>query len=183
MNEKTKVDTLKAAILKFNKGEITKEELKGIAKSVDRKVDIWDKATQRHPNYPAGREESRVGFTYDPKHPRGKFMDKIIKKAIWKTIEFVHRKLFHNYDNEIYTYDDERLNALQDFAYAYIDQHGSHSPPRSKLYKQGVDIVLAFMKEDLRYRSLLFHMYNEMRAVFKKIELTEGEKDNIKRWK
>ena len=183
MNDKTKVDALKAAILKFNKNEITKEELEAVAKAAGRKVNIWDKTTQRHPNYPVDNQASRIGFTYDPKHPRGKFLDKIIKKTIWKTIEFIHRKLYRGYDTEIYTYDDERLNALQDFLYAYIEHHGSHSPPRSKLYKQCVDIVLSFMKEDLRYRSLLFHMYNEMHKVFREIELTLAEKDNIKRWK
>ena len=183
MNNKIKVDALKEAIQKFNKNKITKEELEAVAEAAGRKVDIWDKPTQRHPMYPVGNQDSRVGFTYDPKHPKGKFLNKIIKKTIWKTIEFVHRKMYKEYDTEIYTYDDERLNALHDFLYAYIERQGSHSPPRSKLYKQCVDIVLSFMKEDLRYRSLLFHMYNEIREVFWKIELSPAEKDNIKRWK
>ena len=182
MNDKPKVDALKAAIQKFNKSEITKEELEAIAKVTGRKVTIWDKTTQRHPNYPNSNQQSRIGFTYDPKHKKGKFLNNIIKKVIWKSVEFVHRKLIKQYDSEIFIYDDARLGALNDFLYAFIDQHGSHSPPRAKLYRQMVDIFLGLMKEDLRYRALFFQCFNEGHVAFRKFELTIAEKDNIKRW-
>ena len=183
MKEKLKVDVLKAAIQKFNKNEITKEELESIAETTGRKVTIWDKTTERHPSYPNGNQQSRVGFTYDPKHPKGKFMDKIIKKVIWKSVEFVHKKLLQGYDSEIYIYDDARLNAIQDLVYGFIDLHGSHSKPRAELYRKLTDITLAIMKEDLRYRALGFHLYNEITRDFRKFELTEAEKDNIERWR
>jgi hypothetical protein len=181
MNEKT--DTLKKAISAYNKGKITKEALQSIAKDADRKVTIWDKKTERNIYYPKGDNTSRVGFTFDPKHPKGKLMNKIIKKSIWKVIEFAHKKLLQNYDNEIFVYDDARLGALHDFLYAFIDQHGSHSPPRAKLYKKAVDLFLGIAKEDLRYRALCFHGYNKCHMAFRSFELTPAEKDNIKRWR
>jgi hypothetical protein len=182
MNDKIKIDVLKEAIRKYNKGGMTREELKDIAKAAGRKVDIWDKATQRHPQYPTGQENSRVGFSYDPKHHKGKFFERFIKKTIWKTIEFVHRKML-KYDENIFVFDDQRLGSLHDFLFAYIDSHGSHSIIRASVYKKGVNIVLGMSKEDLRYRALLFHCYNEIHVVFKRFELTPAEKDNIKRWR
>jgi hypothetical protein len=131
-----------------------------------------------------GNNQSRIGFTYDPlRHPKGRYLNKVLKKVIWKSIEFVHRKMYKQYDKDIYIYDDARLCAIQDFLYAYIDHHGSHSQPRAELYKKAVDVVLGLLKEDLRYRALLFHCYNECHIAFKKIELTPAEKYNIKKWK
>jgi hypothetical protein len=181
MNEK--VDTLKKAISAYNKGKITKEALQFIAKDADRKVTIWDKKTERNIYYPQGDNTSRVGFTFDPKHPKGKLMNKIIKKVIWKSVEFVHRKLVKHYDSDIFIFDDARLGELQDFLYAFIDNHGSHSSPRAVLYRKAVDVILGIMKEDLRYRALFFHCYNECHMAFRRFELTPAEKDNIKRWR
>jgi hypothetical protein len=183
LSDKLKVDALKKAIVSYNKGKLTKEELQSIAKVAGRKVTIWDKATERHINYPEGDNRSRIGFTYDPKHPKGNYLNNIIKKGIWKSIEFAHRKLQKRYDKDIFIFDDARLGALHDFLFAFIDQHGSHSPPRAELYRKMVDIVLGMMKEDLRYRALGFHCYNECHVAFRKFELTAAEKDNIKRWK
>ena len=183
MNDKPKIDALKTAIRRYNDGKLSKAELESIAHDAGRKVRIWDKPTERNIYYPEGDNRSRIGFTYDPRHPKGKFMDKIIKKGIWKTVEFVHRKLVKQYDNEIFVYDDARLNALQDFLYAFIDEHGSHSPPRAELYRKMVDIMLGMIKEDLRYRALTFHCYNKAHELFRKIELTAAEKDNIERWR
>ena len=182
MNEKIKVDALKKAIGLYNKGNISKEELESIAKNAGRKVTIWDKKEERNIYYPPGDNRSRIGFTYDPKHKKGKFMEKIIKRTIWKSVEFIHRKML-KYDENVFLFDDARLNAIQDFAFGFIDQHGAHSPPRAKLYRQMIDVCLGMCKEDLRYRSLGFQFYNEIVLALRKIDLTEGEKDNIKRWK
>jgi hypothetical protein len=182
MNDKIKIDALKDAIITYNKGELSKEALQAVAKDAGRKVNIWDKATKRHPQYPTGQENSRVGFSYDPKHPKGKFFERFIKKTIWKTIEFVHRKML-KYDENIFVFDDQRLGGLHDFLFAYIDSHGSHSIIRASLYKKAVEIVLGMSKEDLRYRALLFHCYNEIHVAFRRFELTPAEKDNIKRWR
>jgi hypothetical protein len=183
MNDKPKIDALKEAIQKYNKGELTKDELQAIAKVAGRKVIIWDKKAERNMYYPVGDNRSRTGFCFDPSHKKGVFLNKIIKKSIWKTIEFAHRKLPQGYDNDIYVYDDERLNAIQDFLYAYLDRQAAHSQPRNTLYKQCIDIGLSLMKEDIRYRSLFFDCFNKAHDVFKHFELTEGEKDNLKRWK
>jgi hypothetical protein len=182
MNNKPKIDALKGAIQKYNKGEIKKDELQAIAKAAGRKVDIWDKRTQRHPNYPVGDQRSRIGFTYDPKHPKGKFFEKVIKKVTWKSIEYIYKKML-KYDEDIFVYDDNRLNEVLDFSNAFIDRQASHSPQRSVLYRKVIGICLALMKEDLRYRSLIFSAYNEMVKINKHFELTEGEKDNLRRWK
>jgi hypothetical protein len=183
MNDKIKIDALKDAIITYNKGELSKEALQAVAKDAGRKVNIWDKKSERNIHYPIGDNRSRTGFCFDPRHKKGIFLNKIIKKSIWKTIEFVHKKLPQGYDNEIYIFDDERLNAIQDYLYAYLDSHAAHSQPRNTLYKQSVDISLSLMKEDIRYRSLVFDCFNKAHEIFKHFELTEGEKDNLKRWK
>jgi TP901 family phage tail tape measure protein len=73
-----------------------------------------------------GNNQSRIGFTYDPlRHPKGRYLNKVLKKVIWKSIEFVHRKMYKQYDKDIYIYDDARLCAIQDFLYAYIDHQES----------------------------------------------------------
>ena len=161
---------------------MTKDELQAIAKTAGRKVNIWDKPTQRHPNYPPGKEGSRIGFTYDPKHSKGKFFEKSIKKVAWKTIEYIHKKML-KYDENIFIFDDARLAACQDFGLAFIASHASHSHVRAILYGKLLDIFLGLQKEDLRYRALFFHGFNELVKVYKKFELTSAEKDNIKRWK
>ena len=182
MNDKPKVDALKVAIQKYNKEEITKEALEAIAAAAGRKVDIWEKSTQRHPSYPIGREISRIGFSYDPKHPKGKFFEKFIKKVAWKSIEYIHRKML-KYDENIFVFDDARLGELHDILFAYIDQHASHSQSRALLYKQASDIFLGLQKEDIRYRALFFHCYNLIHQTITRFELTEAEKDNIMRWR
>ena len=182
MKDKPKVDALKDAIQKYNKGEMSKESLEVVAAAAGRKVDIWEKSTQRHPNYPIGLETSRVGFSYDPKHPKGAFLETFVKKIAWKTIEYIHKKML-KYDENIFVYDDNRLGELHDILFAYIDQHASHSHPRAWLYKQAVDIFLGIQKEDLRYRALFFHCYNLIHQTITRFELTEAEKDNIKRWR
>ena len=182
MDDKPKVDALKAAIESYNKGNLTKDELQAIAAAAGRKVDIWEKATQRHPHYPEGKEESRIGFTFDPQHPKGKFFEKFIKKVAWKSIEYIHKKML-KYDENIFVFDDARLAACQDFGLAFIASNASHSEVRSVLYSKALNIWLGLQKEDLRYRALFFHGFNEFVKVYNKFELTPAEKDNIKRWK
>lgn len=182
MNDKPKVDALKAAIQKYNTGDLTKEELQAIAKAAGRKVTIWDKRAERNIYYPIGDNKSRIGFTYDPRHPKGKFLENAVKKVAWKTIEYIYKKML-KYDEDIFVYDDNRLNEIQDFTNAFIDRQASHSPLRSELYRKMISIVLSIMKEDLRYRALILSSYNEMAKVNRRFELTEGEKDNLTRWK
>lgn len=181
MNDTSKVDALKLAIEKYNREEITRDELEVVAKAAMRKVNIWDNQSERNPLYPVGFEISRVGFSYDPKHPKGRYFEKIIKKVMWKTIEYVHKKML-KYDENIFIFDDARLAACQDFWLAFIDTNASHSAARAELYGKALNLFLGLQKEDLRYRALFFQGYNEFVKVHKRFELTAVEEDNIKRW-
>jgi len=87
------------------------------------------------------------------------------------------------YDNEAYIFDDERLKRIKTFFYNEGDKYFSYHQKDNRLhYRQGIDIMLFFMKEDIYYRARFLEIMNNADQLGK-FELDEIEKENIRRWK
>jgi len=140
----------------------------------------WETATERNPEYPEGKNDSRNSPTYNCyHHPKGKFFQTIIKKGILKVIDLIHSQLINEYDKDAFDYNDKRLVAIDMFLRRYVDVNFQDAKPyKSEFMTKIIDIVLALAKEDIYYRARLFDAINKSRALGE-FELTEVEKNNI----
>ena len=174
--------TLESAIAEYNAGELSFENFQKIVAENGNKLAFYAINEERNPQYPEGDNRSRVGFTYNPsEHPKGKFFQKITKKAILAAIQFAHSAMCDKYDKDIFIYDDSRLNQINNFMRIYITEKFKHSYPyKHDFMLQILDIVLGLAKEDIYYRTRLFDLVNKFRVVYpNQIILTETEKQNI----
>lgn len=175
--------TIDDALKKYNHKEINTDELGEIVKKEGAQLSFWNREKDRHPAYPENDNRSRTGFLFDPyRHEKGKFFQHVTKKAILRAIYFAHKAMTKHYDKDAYVYDDPRLNALNDFLHAYMDTHFADEYTHDFMPKV-VDIILGLMKEDIRYRARFLDLLTELGKMYPDgFQLTENEKDNIKRW-
>jgi len=175
------VASINDAIRKFESGEITLQQLQSIVQQNGAEISFWNPATQRHPAYPEGDNRSRAGFTYHPSHPRGRFFQGIIKKAILRAIDFAHHSIIKHYDPDGFVYDDERLKRLDSFLKQYIAENFQHAYPyKSDFMQKVIDIILFLMKEDVYYRARFLDIISKLSSF--DFELDQLEKENIERW-
>ena len=175
--------TINEALKRYEKKEISADELAAIVKKEGANLSFWNRDEDRHPAYPEGDNRSRTGFLFNPyHHEKGKFFQHVTKKAILRAIDFAHKAMRKHYDVDAYVYDDPRLNALNDFLHAYMDIHFADEHTHDFMPKV-VDIILGLMKEDIRYRARFLDLFTQLGKMYPDgFQLTENEKDNIKRW-
>jgi hypothetical protein len=175
--------TINEALKRYEKKEINADELGEIVKKEGAQLSFWNREKDRHPAYPENDNRSRTGFLFDPyHHEKGKFFQHVTKKAILRSIAFAHKWFIQYYDTDAYVYDDPRLGGLNDLLQAYMDLHFADEYTHDFMPKV-VDIILAIMKEDIRYRARFFDIINKIIEYYPKgFTLTENEKDNIKKF-
>jgi len=176
----TEVQTIDSAVQQFKIGEVSIEQLQQIVQENGAELSFWNPATERHPAYAKGDNRSRAGYVFHTDHPKGKFLQNIVKKAILKAIDFAHSSVTKYYDPEGFVYDDPRLQKLSKTCKSYIAENFQHAYPyKSDFMLKVVDIILFLMKEDAYYRPRFLELLNQMPNDF---ELDELEKENIKQW-
>lgn len=164
-----------------NEGKITVQELAARLAADGKRLQICDMSKDRHPAYPDGNNESRSGFTYNPYyHPKGKFFQNIVKKALLKCIDWAHTAIVKGYDMDAYKYDDPRLQAINTYMRGYIGTNFIESKPyKFDFMNKMVDIFMFMCKEDIYYRARILDMFKNMPHDY---ELTQLEIENINRW-
>ena len=176
-------ETIESALKKYDRKEITADELSAIVKAEGANIAFWDRTKDRHPAYPEGNNKSRVGFLFNPyHHEKGKFFQGVIKKVVLRGIAFAHKWMTQYYDTDMFVYDDPRLNALNDFLQVYMDLHFSDTRTHDFMPKI-VDITMGLMKEDIRYRARFLDLLTQLIKLYPNgFPLTETEKENIKKF-
>ncbi|KCZ71589.1 hypothetical protein ANME2D_02324 [Candidatus Methanoperedens nitroreducens] len=175
---------IQEAIEKYNKGEVSIEDLSKIVQENGQQIVFWNPASERNPKYLEGDNSSRDGFIYNPyHHVRGKFFQDVIKKAILKAIDFAHSAMVKHYDQDAYRYDDLRLAELEKFTKEYIraNFHDSY-PYKHDFMMKLVDVVLGLAKEDIYYRARMLDFIQKFRRGFPEMAISPTENDNIERW-
>lgn len=175
--------TINEALKRYEKKEISADELGRIVKEEGANISFWNRDEDRHPAYLKGDNRSRTGFLFNPyHHEKGKFFQHVTKKAILRAIDFAHKAMTKHYDVDAYVYDDPRLNALNDFLHAYMDIHFADEYTHSFMPKV-VDIILGLSKEDIRYRVRFLDLINKIIKFYPNgFTLTENEKENLKKF-
>ena len=131
---------------------------------------------ERHPAYPEGNNSSRVyAFTHYINSIKGNIFQRIMKPWIIRCVDRWHRWIIGDWDSQAFEYDDTRLKILANTAYGAIDEMFDHQERKLKLMRQGTDILLFMLKEDIYWRGRIFAMMNKMPWF----ELTELEQENI----
>lgn len=183
---------LDALLRKFKAGRISVKEFAKKIRELGMNPEFWLTPGQMA-QFVRKDNDSREGFKhncYTDKN-KGMFFQTIIKKAILKAIDFAHLWLQKQYDKNIFVYDDERLKKLDAFGEHIINTYYTKAHD-SQGYKSGFmrkckDIKLGLNKEDVFYRARDFATINEFCVWMRKnypdgIPLTEGEKENIRRY-
>lgn len=203
--------SLERATEQYNAGDLSLNELEAIAKENNMPVKKWYRDKQRHPDS-VGNNRSRCGFVFDCLlHPHGVFFQNVTKKltlvaidigyaaffsknrvvkwaaqhALTRLISTIHSALTHAYDPEIFVYDDDRINMINDFWGAYIKENFQHAfPYKNDFMMQVKDIICGMLaKEDVYYRARMFDAVNKFRTFYpREIPLSGSEKENIKEW-
>lgn len=176
----TEIQTIDSALQQFKHGEFNIEQLQKVIQENGAELSFWNPATERHPAYAEGDNRSRAGYIFHTDHPKGKFLQNIIKKAILRAIDFAHSSVTKHYDPEGFVYDDPRLQRLSDVCKGYIADNFQHAHPyKSDFMHKVVDILLFLMKEDAYYRARFLDLLNQIPNDF---ELDELERENIEQW-
>ena len=199
------------AIKAYNSGKMSLKELQAIATEGGKTLKFWDTKTEQHPDS-IGNNRSRFGFMWNPSNnPRGIFFQAVTKKITliaidiayaaffaknkvikWMaqhtlafTISAIHAALIHNYDKDIFVYDDDRINMINDFADVYIKENFQHAYPYKHDFMMQVKDIMCGMlaKEDEYYRARFFDAFNKFIVTYPhEIPLHESEKENIAKW-
>lgn len=164
----------------FNTGKLNIDEFIKKVRAQGEKADFWNWESEANPRY-KDNNKTRVGFTYNPSHHiKGKFFQSIIKSAVKAAINFAHSQILKHYSREAFVYDDERLKAIDEYCKRYIDTNFQNSYPyKSQFMEKVIDIILFIMREDIYYTSRWLDMINGLPRGH---ELTEIEKENIRKW-
>lgn len=182
--DKEKMETINDLQKQFNSGELTIEDFQRKVAEEGGKAEFWNYETDRNPEYKG--DESRLGFPFSPYfHPKGKYFQGVLKKAVLRAIGFAHSALLKHYDKNIFIYDDERLKKIEEFAKWYIGIKFMDSPGyKDKFMHEITDISLGFSKEDVYYRARLLDGANQFYVWMKEnypegFPLTEEEEQNL----
>lgn len=191
-SELDQIKTFKEAMDKYDLGEINVDELSDITQrlGVDTSFWEWNMAVDANPDYPDGNEDSRVKNKWNVYHSmKGKFYQRVIKKALFAAINMVHNYTIERYNKDQFIYDDVRLKRIDSFAKKYVDENFRESKGyKDTFMKKIIDITLGTIaKEDIYYRARMFDMINKFIKEFGKdgndaFELTQIERENIDRW-
>ena len=203
--------TQEDAVKAYNNGEMSLRDLQAIATKEGKTPVFWDAKTERNPDT-VGNNNSRFGFVWNPSaHPRGIFFQRVTKKVTlvaidiayaaffaknrvikWLaqhtltfTISAIHAALTHTYDKDLFVYDDDRINMINDFADVYIKENFQHAYPYKHDFMMQVKDIMCGMlaKEDGYYRARFFDAFNKFIATYPhKISLHKLEKENIEKW-
>lgn len=124
-------------------------------------VAFWNPVTEPHPAT-IGNNLSRIGSKYDfNNHPKGKYLQNVIKKVFLAAIGTGHSLWQKKYDKDCFKYDDPRLAQLDDYLKNHIKETVSEGIGYKDVFMlQMVDLSLGMMKEDIYYRAVIFDFIN-----------------------
>lgn len=167
----------------FKRGQLSPEELSQLIIANKTNPKFWD---VKHYKYLDGDETPREdGFTFSPYQTRrGRFFQTVTKKAILAAIDFAFQTFPKEYDPNIYTVDDDRLNKIEQTVKDYININFQNSKPyKEEFMLKVLAIIVGLCKEDIYYRARFLEMLNELQKAFPDgIQLTEAERRNIDKW-
>jgi len=172
---------------KFKSQKISPQEFKDTIDTNKNKPEFWNPELERHKKYRKGDEDSRVGAEWNPySNVKGKIYQWVIKGGIKGAIDIAYETPLKEYSETYYVYDDERILRMNKIFDAFITEdfqegHGY----KTTMFTKVKFIISGFMKEDIYYRARFFKLMNIIAEDIAKngeYELTEDEKDNIKRF-
>lgn len=167
-----------------NKTELFLEEKLLAVVEIDGEKVFWNPAKEKDPRI-TGNENAggKSGFRFSPYfHPKGKFLQDVIKLGMIKAIATAHKQINRGYDQDAFKYEDPRLQQLNTFFQIFISENfgDAKTGPRKLIFMfQMADIVLFLMKEDIYYRTRFLKMFNEVPGSW---QLTEEEEKNLIKW-
>lgn len=164
----------------FNTGKLNIEAFIQKVREQGDKGEFWNWETDANPKYKDNNKTS-VGFRFNPyHHVKGKLMQGVGKTAVKSAINFAHALILKHYSKDAFIYDDNRLKKIDTFCKRYIDTNFQHAYPyKADFMNKIIDIILFFAKEDIYYTARWLDMINGLPRGH---ELTEMEKENIRRW-
>ncbi len=134
----------------------------------------------RNPNYQKGDNSIRqAGFTHNPNNTmKGQYFQHVLKPVVTKMIDMVHGGLKRIYDQDIYKFDDPRLQDINSFAKEFILDNFADDPPKLERMNKLKDIILGIIKEDPFYSSAGFWLFNCFVDRFSNgFEMSQAQKD------
>lgn len=167
-----------------NKTELFQEEKLLAFVEIEGEKVFWNPAKERDPRI-TGNENAggKGGFRFSPYfHPKGKFLQDVVKLGMIKAIATAHKQITGGYDQDAFKYEDPRLQQLNTFFQIFISENfgDANTGPRKLIFMfQMADIILFLMKEDIYYRTRFFKMFNEIPGSW---QLTEEEEKNLQKW-
>jgi hypothetical protein len=160
----------------FARGEISFQEMQSKGAELGVTIAAYDPVNGRNPIYSEGNNNSRVGFTYGLRSAKGKTFQHVLKPAIIKIIDKMHKWIVGEWDSAAYEYDDPRMKVLDMNVHNYIDDTFDHEDRKLDFMHKIADIGLFLLKEDIYYRARAFDMCNKLPYFV----LSTHEVENIK---